>query len=244
MMVVLVTRPLAASLRTQARLQDRGVEAILAPLLDLEFMVPERLLEDELPDAVVMTSANGVHAISGHRDLPALTQLPLWTVGSRTSAAARALGFSEPVGEALDARSLVEMLSTQTRRKLLYIAAEVRSGDLGVLLPMHDVRTCVVYRASPVAFLTQETVEALQERRVHAVLHYSRRLAQTYVELARAQNVLSEALDAHQLCLSEQVAGPLREAGAARISIAHEPREDALLALIETGLLAKPDDAS
>ena len=230
-MAVLVTRPERASAHTAGRLAALGREVLVEPLLDLHFMPPNRLVPP-VPDAVIITSSNGARAVARHPDLAKLTHLPLWTVGSRTSAAARELGFEILRGEAPDAVGLGALLGAEPAQHFLYLAAENRSADFAVLAPRHTVDVCVVYRATPKHALSAETIAALKSGGVTSVLHYSRRLAETYLALTDAAGIGAEALRPRHLCLSEQVAAPLRAAGAREIEVSAEPREDALLALL------------
>jgi uroporphyrinogen-III synthase len=234
--MILVTRPERASLRTKARLAAAGYDVLVDPLLTLNFFPPEKLI-GAAPDALVITSSNGARAIAHHAELPQLLPVPVWTVGNRTSDAVRELGFAV-AGEAQDAAHLVEELRRQKPQTFLYIAAENRSAELTELLPTHRVETIVVYSAEPSRALGIETVEALKTGRVSEVLHYSRRLTETYLTLAQAGGVKTEALKPLHLCLSEQVAAPLRAAGAARIEIAAAPKEDALIGLLNPSVLA------
>jgi uroporphyrinogen-III synthase len=218
--------------RTAARLATLGHEVLVDPLLDLRFAPPARLVGDALPDGIILTSANGARAVEGHPDLAALKKLPLWTVGARTTEAARALGFAAPRGEAPDAVSLGALLRAEPAQTFLYLAAEQRSGDFSVLAPEHRVDVRVVYSAVPKTELNPATAAALGDGGIVCVLHYSRRLAETYLALAAAAGIRKAALAPAQLCLSEQVASPLRAAGAPAIRVAAEPREDALIALL------------
>ena len=231
-MVVLVTRPERPARRTRDRIEAAGYEVLVDPLLTLDFHPPEHLVSGPLPDAVVMTSSNGVRAIASHPDLARLTPLPLWTVGMRTTQAAREVGFSDIAGEALDLKALAARLADLPPARLLYIAATVRSGDLSELLPQHAVETAIVYTADPATELGAETVAALREGRIETVLHYSRRLTETYLALAARAGLPGQALAPRQLCLSENVAAPLRAKAAPDILIAEEPHEDALLKLL------------
>jgi uroporphyrinogen-III synthase len=63
-------------------------------------------------------------------------------------------------------------------------------------------------------------------------LHFSRRTAGIYLDCARGAGLLVRALTPSHYCLSEQVAEPLRAAGAARIAIAARPEEMALIDLV------------
>ena len=230
-MRILVTRPQKAAQRTAERLEALGHTVLIDSLLILEFAPPEHLAGDEHPDAIVITSANGARAVEDHPGVPHLARLPLWTVGSRTTEAARALGFGTPKGEALDIAELAEMLNREAPQTLLHLAGEARSGDLGELTE-HRVITRVVYSATPVRAFRPETAEVLGGRHVDAVLHYSRRLAETYLALARDGGFEDFALAPAQLCLSEHVAAPLRAANARDVRAAATPREDALIALL------------
>ena len=90
----------------------------------------------------------------------------------------------------------------------------------------------VVYRAVTQAF-PDELVAALEAGGdVQAVLHFSRRSAENYVAGARAAGVAEQAIAVRHYCLSEQVAAPLRAAGAARVTVAPRPEEAALIELL------------
>jgi uroporphyrinogen-III synthase len=234
--MILVTRPERASLRTKARLEAAGHQVLADPLLTLNFFPPEKLIGSK-PDALIITSSNGARAIAHHAELAALLPVPVWTVGSRTSDAVRELGFTV-AGEAPDAAHLVERLRTETPQTLLYLAAENRSAELTELLPSHTVETVVVYSAEPSMALSAETVAALKAERINQVLHYSTRLTETYLALAQTAGIRTEALAPQHLCLSEQVAGPLRAADASNIQVADAPKEDALIGLLGRSVLA------
>jgi hypothetical protein len=52
------------------------------------------------------------------------------------------------------------------------------------------------------------------------------------IELSRSADVLNAVLDLAHYCLSEEIAVPLRKAGAERISVAPRPLEAALIGLL------------
>jgi uroporphyrinogen-III synthase len=87
----------------------------------------------------------------------------------------------------------------------------------------------IVYRAVAESFPTV-LAAALEAGDVDAVLHFSRRSAELFIQGAKASGVAGPAEDVRHLCLSAQVAEPL--AGASRIAIAPRPEEAALIALL------------
>ena len=75
-MVILVTRPQPDNAATSAALRAKGFEALAAPVLRFE---PIALQDDaDTPyGAVIVTSANALHAVEGQPALTRLKQLPL-----------------------------------------------------------------------------------------------------------------------------------------------------------------------
>jgi uroporphyrinogen-III synthase len=150
----------------------------------------------------------------------------------------RMAGFLDVVSAAGGEKELVRAAAQRFRAgvSLLYLAGADRSGDVAGDLKARSiaVRTVVVYRAVPVAALPPAAVAAL-ERGIDGVLHFSRRTAATYVNLAIAARFREPALEKPlHFCLSSRVAEPIAQAGARRIQVAHEPTEAALIELTGT----------
>jgi uroporphyrinogen-III synthase len=232
---VLITRPEPDGERTAQRLRARGCEALLAPVLQVEFL--ERADLGAGPwDAVAITSANAVHAIRRHARCSEIVGLPALTVGRRTAEAARAAGFGEVASANGNERALAELMSGRfgDGSKILYLAGEDRAGDLAAAVTPKGIRveTIVVYRAVAAACLDPPVADALKAGTVDAVVHFSRRSAAVYLDCARAAGVLDKALKPFHYCLSQAVAEPLISAGARRVAVAKSPEENALLDLV------------
>jgi uroporphyrinogen-III synthase len=232
---LLVTRPEADGERTAAALRQCGHEAVLAPLLRIDTLVPAELGGGPW-SALAVTSANAVHAIEQHPRRAALLPLPLFAVGARTAATARAAGFAKVVAAGGDLGELAQRIrrSLRSHDRLLYLAGEERSGDLARDLAGAgiDVRTVVVYRAVKADGFPRAIGAALAAGQIDGVLHFSRRSAQSYLDCAAAAGVLERALRVLHFCLSRQVAEPLADAGAEAVRIAARPEEAALIDLV------------
>ena len=234
-MTILVTRPRPDNDTTLATLRDRGFEALSAPLLRFE-PLPFHDDADAEYDGVILTSANALRSL----DLTAsrLLPLPLFAVGAHTADAARAAGFDRVIvakGDAVSLRDLVlarvkagELTASAT---LLYLAGADLSRDLASELGARglDVVTHTTYRMVPVAALPREASEAFMANRISAVLHYSRRSAQAFLETIRADGIEISALAVPQCCISAAVAAVLHDAGATKVVVAARPDETALL---------------
>lgn len=228
-MRVVVTRPQADSERTAAALEVLGHEVLVAPLMRVELVAIDLA---GTWSAIVITSANALPAIPATAD--GVKTLPVFAVGDRSAEAARRAGFAEVSSANGDIKDLVRLVAARAagaKAPLLYLAGEDRSGDLVAQLAAHgiDVEMKVAYRIVAEVF-PPVLAAALESGDVDAVLHFSRRSAELFVEGARSSGVAGPAEDVRHLCLSSQVAEPL--AGASRIAVAARPEEAALVALL------------
>jgi uroporphyrinogen-III synthase len=220
--------------RTAAALRGHGHSVVMAPLVRIEPLA-DAAIDDRHCAAILITSANAAAAIAMHERKHALLDVPVFAVGDRSAAAMRAAGFADVVsadGAVADlARRVGERLKPGAF--LLYLAGEDRAGDLAGDLGARGfaVQTANVYRAVVATTLPQDATDALAGG-LDGVLHFSRRSAEAYVNGARAAGLLARALAPVQFCLSEQIAAPLRHAGAVLIRVAPRPNEAALIALI------------
>jgi uroporphyrinogen-III synthase len=233
-MRLLLTRPQPDAGRTAAALRLRGHAVIVAPLLRIEAVRNAEFGSGPWA-AILVTSANAARAIASHPRVAELRGLPAIAVGERTAEAMRAAGFANVAPAAGAASDLVRIVPERLSKggSLLYLAGADRAADIADALQAQNFRVhmVIVYRAVAAETLPPAAVKTL-ERGLDAVLHFSRRTADTYIRAARAAGLLGAALGPAHYCLSARVAEPLARAGAANIRIADEPTEDALLKLV------------
>jgi uroporphyrinogen-III synthase len=233
---LLVTRPEGDGARTSARLRALGYEVMELPLLRIEAMGHTHLGPGPWA-AILFTSANAVRALAAQRRFKEIAGLPAYVVGGRTHTAAIAAGFTQVISADGDAADLIALVVAQPPAAdlpLLYPAGSDRAGDVDGGLHAHGFRveTVEVYRSVMVADLRPDVRDALAAGRIDAVLHYSVRSAAAFVTACRTAGIDISALATRHLCLSAQVAAPLREARAAAVDAAAAPNEEALLRLI------------
>jgi len=186
---------------------------------------------------VLMTSANAARALTVHPRAGEVTRLPCFTVGSRSAEAARAAGFTNTISANGALAVLVDLVAPrfQSSARLLYLAGEDRAGDLAGELAKRGIAvdTVVIYRALAAEKLPAHLTEALKHGTLDGALHYSRRSVATLLALASHSRAVPALTAIAHYCLSEEVAVPLRKAGAGRIHVAARPDEASLLALID-----------
>ncbi len=242
-MLILLTRAIDESRRTAARLSRLGHEAVVSPAFDL---VPTGALWPAgVIDRVIATSARAFELFSSLPDWPlpeACRLIPLFLVGERTRDAARERGFCGPALVAPDAKTLAEKieLSCASRQKLVYLAGRDRGPELENKLAElgHAVELIEVYAAQPAEILTEEALALSRTGKIAAVLHYSRRSAEIYLNLARKAGLDLARLN--HVCISQNAAAPLLSAGIHAVLVAKAPNEEAMFAIVNA-LAGLPD---
>jgi uroporphyrinogen-III synthase len=232
---LLVTRPQPDAERSAAALRARGHAAVVAPLLRIEPMADVEIGSGPWA-AILVTSANAAAAVARHRRFTELKDLPVLAVGERSAQAMRDVGFADVVSAGGGVGELTRLAAGRLTQgaRLLYLAGAERSGDLSGDLAAQNfaVQTAVVYRALAADVFPPAAAEALAAG-TDGVLHFSKRSAEAYVKAAQTGGFTDSGINNPvHFCLSAQVAGPLTQAGAAKIRIATSPDEAALLALI------------
>ncbi len=207
-----------------------GFDALLSPVL--EFAHCEASLPNESFDAVLATSAKGVEHLPPNQNL---RETPLHAVGARTAKAAEKQGWRTYLLAGRSAALLALVKARyRTPARFLYLAGRDRKDDLekGLRAAGHDVIVLETYEAKATQALRPEAIRAIANGGIAAVLHYSRRSAEIFGELARKAGV-AEALRAiPQLALSADVALSLERELGVKPFVAATPGENELLLLL------------
>lgn len=235
-MRLLVTRPALDQQQTCDALQAMGIEALSAPVMEaqrLSFTLP-----DEVWQAVVITSRNGLRALK-ETELTHLQDKPLFCVGEKTERLARELGFSNHRLTAPDMASLAPPLLAAldpAKGPLLYLTAKHRSGDLTEQLAAHGQAFALIeaYEMVAASCLPDEVISAICENQLDGVLLYSLRSCHLFLMLADAKGLGDALAGLTFYCLSPAIATSVEEAGYPLV-VADTPNEDSLLACVKKG---------
>ncbi|EHH69285.1 uroporphyrinogen-III synthase [Gluconobacter morbifer] len=196
---VLVTRPEPGLTATMAAVRGLGWDAVASPMLAVTPCAP---IPCGTFRAILVTSANA---------LPALCAMPrdrlLVAVGDRTAARAREAGFRNVEAAEGDAEALAAFCHRNglTGRDVLLASGQGYGLDLVDAL---DVSRAEAYAVTKIRHLTPEARMALDAGAVDAVLFYSGKTAEAFMEAAR--DVPESCLSGiRALCLSEAIAARL-----------------------------------
>lgn len=229
-MLVLLTRSPEDAERTARRLAALGHEALLAPSTRIA-RTPDAAPEGPF-DALIVTSAHAYEALLTLTD----RQCPVFAVGPHTASAVEKAGFSRIVVAEGDAKSLSSLIQVNAKPgiRLLHVTARHHKEEPAASLRAagFEVVQWEAYEATAVEAWDTPTIEALRAGRIGAALHYSRRSAEIFLTLTEEAGLTSTLGTFPHLCLSDDVAVPLKAAGLRTVS-ASEPHEDFLLALLD-----------
>lgn len=219
MLRVAITRAQPEADRTAARVQARGAQAIVAPLLTI---VPCGYdTNTSGAQAIIFTSTNGVRAFPDARG--ARERLVL-AVGDATANAAREAGFVDVRSADGNADVLVELAKRDldpAKGKLIHISGDHVGGDVSGKL--RAAGFSVDWRLAYASVAAMTLPDALQEP-LDVMLFHSTRAAETFAALGapNAENLIAG-------CLSASVAEAASRTSWKRIVTAPYPREDDLL---------------
>lgn len=232
-MRVLVTRPSGQAAATTARLRELGHAPLLHPLLGI-LPLPGGPPPQDF-DALVVTSANAVPALASGPER--LRACPAFAVGAATARALAATGFGSVTAGTGDGRALALQLAAALprARELLHVAGRDRRPEPARSLREAGFSVAVweVYAAEPASALPAELAASLRAGTVDAVLHYSRRSAETLVRLAAAAELAPALRATAHLCLSAEVAEALAGLAPPRLVVCGEPTEASLLGALD-----------
>ncbi len=232
-MRLLVTRPAEDAAPFARTLEAAGHVVLCEPMLDIR-PLPAGPLDLDAVAAVLLTSANGARALAAATDR---RDLPVYAVGDRTAALARAAGFADVTSAAGDAAALARLIRAHRRPAdgpLVHAAGLDRAGDLAGALTAagFEVRVLPLYDAVPARAFSAPTRTALQDGALDGVLLMSPRTARQFARLLDQAGLASAAARLDAYCLSGEVASALDGTGFRAIHVAARPTSDSLVAAL------------
>jgi uroporphyrinogen-III synthase len=230
----LVTRPRDEAEALAARLAERGIDAVIEPMMtivDRGGAMPDR----GDVQAILCTSANGVRALvraSMERGVP------VFAVGDTTARAARALGFAGVESAGGDVDDLARLVAARLRPsggRLLHVAGSEVAGDLARMLgaARFTVERTVLYAARAAEALTPETARLIDDGEIDLALFFSPRTAAIFARLAEAANVAGGLAATTALSISAAANTALGGLPFRERLVATTPTQTALLTLVD-----------
>lgn len=223
-----ITRTEPDNARTAELLREMGCDVLTVPAL--RTYAVQSHWPAEMPEALVFTSANGVRY---HQPRPELLDLPVFTVGDRTGQAALSAGYRDVRSADGDVHDLEYLVcgAMPPGRTIFQFSVRTPAGDLVGNLNRAGLRAkkVMVYETRPVPMA--ELVEALPSlENIGGILVHS----------PRAGRIVRQVIDrtfsgftGPIYCISRAAASSFSGLTGARITVADQPNEDAMLQLTQ-----------
>ncbi len=237
MPTVLLTRPKEESERLATLLSAQGIKAVIEPLLTPVPSFAPRPVAGGVR-ALMLTSANALKAMEARREaLADLMKRPVFCVGARTAATARAFGFMDVVAADGDGQALAARLRSAlppAPEPILHLCGFHVAGKAGTILQAsgYKIVPWSVYKAVAAPALSQTTRDKLKTGEIEAALFFSPRTAAVFGDLLRQEKMEDVCRPMLALGLSEAVATPLRLLPFGRVDVAAHPSEDEMVSAL------------
>ncbi len=240
-MRLIVTRPEEDAAKLIAKLEQKGHSGIAAPMIRISNL-PGMALPNARWQAILITSANSIRALTALKGGADLTSVPVLAVGPASAAAARAAGFTSVSTAGGDLEALTELAVQQldpAGRPLFYPSGTVVSGDLKAHVEREGF-ACIrlpLYEAVPATELPAAIVLEIENQTADGVVLFSPRTARIWAKCLATAGLVEAASSLTHCCLSTAVADALHAEcrggpTLGNLAIAPEPNEDSLLGVI------------
>ncbi len=240
-MHLIVTRPSQDAEKLVTALQNQGHSAVSAPMIRIE-----NLAAAEIPQAhwqaITVTSANSIRALSERPDLADLKSVPVLAVGPSSAQAATQAGFTSVSSADGDLEALMRLAVqnlSPSAGPVLYPSGTVISGDLKSQLEDKGFE-CVrvpLYEAVATRELPSELISAVQRGEMDGVVLFSPRTARIWAKCLGTAGLVQAASRLTHWCLSNAVAAALQDEipnwrSVQNVVTAPDPNENSLLKAI------------
>lgn len=227
-MSIWLTRPQRDSERMEAALAERGIDAVVGPVMEIAKRDVD-FSDVQKPDGLVLTSRRAASALANAPQ--SWHSLPVYCVGSATAQAVQRHHFMNTRagnGTALDLLPVIAHHHGDGAR-LLHLAGDALKVDLAPLLSANNIMLdkTIVYESRRAAVLPPALAHALRVGTLTGVVFYSPRSVRFASELTG--DALSR-LNAY--CLSLDIAAEAARAGCDRVFSCPLPTHQAMMELL------------
>jgi uroporphyrinogen-III synthase len=228
-MRVLVTRPKQDAAATCRALELAGHDALSAPLFEV-VALPH--VTGTVFDAVLATSAHAPRLLDRSIARQA-AHLPFFTVGDATADAARRAGFTDVRSARGDGADLAALIHRELPHgsSMLYLAGiPRRDSAIQALQNTFALSTLEVYQTLAADHLPELAASALEADALDAVMHFSPRAAQVFLDLTEKAGLSGACGHLLHVCISSATHDPRL----VRHRIAPEPTLAAMVEALKT----------
>ena len=228
-MNILITRPLIDAEDLMGKLFSLGHKIIHIPTLKVK-PVSNQKCDAKNYDAFIFTSAN---AIRNLKLINSDKSKICFCVGSITEKIVRQAGYNNTIsaGGTVNALKNIILNSDQLDKKksIAYFCGDNISSNLDIELKQegHQIDKIINYTSEKIADLNVENIKIIKNHPPNIIFIYSKRSAESFVEIAKKYALNGLMTESRVLCISEKVLSVLKSTGWKKLEI-FEPGEEIL----------------
>ena len=225
-MNILITRPLIDAEDLMGKLFSLGHKIIHIPTLKVK-PVTNQKCDAKNYDAFIFTSANAI------RNLKLLNEDKkklCFCVGSITEKIVRQNGYSNTISAGGNVNALKNIFLNydfDKRKKIAYFCGDYISTDLGLDLKREGylIDKVINYSSEKIVDLNNENEKILNNHPPDIIFVYSKRSAESFVELVKKYTLNGLMTGSRVLCISEKVLNVFKQLGWKKLEV-FEPGEE------------------
>ena len=225
-MNILITRPLIDAEDLMGKLFSLGHKIIHIPTLQVK-PVTNQKCDAKNYDAFIFTSANAI------RNLKLLNEDKkklCFCVGSITEKIVRQKGYSNTISAGGNVNALKNIISNSDfdkKKKIAYFCGDYISTDLDLDLKREGylVDKVINYSSEKIVDLNNENEKILNNHPPDIIFVYSKRSAESFVELVKKYTLNGLMTGSRVLCISEKVLNVFKQLGWKKLEV-FEPGEE------------------
>ena len=225
-MNILITRPLIDAEDLMGKLFSLGHKIIHIPTLKVKSITDQKC-DAKNYDAFIFTSANAI------RNLKLLNEDKkklCFCVGSITEKIVRQKGYSNTISAGGNVNALKNIILNSDfdkKKKIAYFCGDYISTDLDLDLKMEGylVDKVINYSSEKIVDLNNENEKILNNHPPDIIFVYSKRSAESFVELVKKYTLNGLMTGSRVLCISEKVLNVFKQLGWKKLEV-FEPGEE------------------
>ena len=225
-MNILITRPLIDAEDLMGKLFSLGHKIIHIPTLQVKPIINQKC-DAKNYDAFIFTSANAI------RNLKLLNEDKkklCFCVGSITEKIVRQKGYSNTISAGGNVNALKNIILNSDfdkKKKIAYFCGDYISTDLDLDLKREGylVDKVINYSSEKIVDLNNENEKILNNHPPDIIFVYSKRSAESFVELVKKYTLNGLMTGSRVLCISEKVLNVFKQLGWKKLEV-FEPGEE------------------
>ena len=225
-MNILITRPLIDAEDLMGKLFSLGHKIIHIPTLQVK-PVTNQKCDAKNYDAFIFTSANAI------RNLKLLNEDKkklCFCVGSITEKIVRQKGYANSISAGGNVNALKNIILNSDfdkKKKIAYFCGDYISTDLDLDLKMEGylIDKVINYSSEKIVDLNNENEKILNNHPPDIIFVYSKRSAESFVELVKKYTLNGLMTGSRVLCISEKVLNVFKQLGWKKLEV-FEPGEE------------------